>query len=171
MKKILISLAVVCLLFSISACAASGGNGEAGFGENDLIFVLNDKEFVLDGDVSALISELGDGFTLYEAPSCLYDGTDKTFEYVGVTIYTYPLNGKDLIDEIQLTDGTYSTSKDISVGSTTEDVIEAYGEDYADEGGIITYRMVPDDAKSPCLYFITEGGIVTGISYYSASNM
>lgn len=171
MKKIIAVCTLIFMLFALSACGDPKDSGEAAFGEGDLIFELNNKAFALDEDVSGLLSELGNDFSLSEAPSCLYDGTDKTYEYEGITIYTYPLNGKDLIDEIQLTDSKYSTAKGITVGSTPDDVIGAYGEDYADEGGIITYRLVADDANSPCLYFIVEGGLVAGISYYSASNM
>lgn len=171
MKKIIAVCVLVLMLFALSACAGSGGNGKAAFGETDLIFTLNGNEFALDSDVSGLLRELGDEYSLSEAPSCLYDGTDKTYEYEEISIYTYPLNGKDLIDEIQLTGSSFKTAKGITIGSTRDDIVNAYGEDFADEGGIITYSLIPGDANSPCLYFTVEDGLVTGISYYSASNM
>lgn len=171
MKRLLKVSAMVFMLTLLCACATPNISEKGSFGENDLIFELNNKKFYLDGDASVLLRELGEKYSYSEACSCLYNGNDKTFEYTGISIYTYPLDGKDLIDEIQLTDSTYSTTKGICVGSTIEDIIATYGADYIDESGVITYRLAPDDMNSPCIYFMNENGLITGISFYSASNM
>lgn len=175
--RLITALALVFILILLTACGEKSGDkdgtGDApiGINEKDLVFAISDKEFLLNSDVEPLLEVLGQDFMLSEAPSCLYEGNDKTFEYEGIAIYTYPMDGKDLIDEIMLTDKQYKTNRGISVGSTMEELTAAYGEDYIEEGNMITYRLNPDDMKSPCLYFIINDGTVESISYYSASNL
>lgn len=164
-------LLIICFLMALfSACGGPDENKD-GIREEDLLFAINEKAFSLGGDVKPLLDELGEDYELSEAPSCLYEGMDKSFEYDGISIYTYPLDGKDIIDEIQLNGKQYKTGRDISVGDTLEDITAAYGEDYVEEGDVITYRLNTDDIKSPCIYFIMRDGVVESISYYSASNL
>jgi len=175
--RLITTMALVFILILLTACGEKSGDKDGtddaskAITEKDLVFTIGDKEFLLNSDVTPLLEALGQDFVLSEAPSCLYEGNDKTFEYGGIAIYTYPLNGKDLIDEIMLTDKQYKTSRGISVGSTMEELTAAYGEDYIEDGNMITYRLNPDDMKSPCLYFIINDGTVESISYYSASNL
>jgi len=74
--------------------AAGTVNKEGSFTEADLVFEINGLRVELNSDASVLLKELGDGYDLEEAPSCLYDGMDKTFTYTnGIEIYTYPVDG------------------------------------------------------------------------------
>lgn len=169
MKRI--TAVIICMLILVSACAGGIKQESKGFGKSDLNFELNGKVFALNSDVKALLTELGDSYEFSEAPSCVYEGTDKTYEYAHISIYTYPVKDKDHIDEIVLTGSSYKTVKSIRTGSTLEEVVAAYGNNYKDEGGMITYRLEPDNMKSPSLYFVVEDGVVSSISYYSASNI
>ena len=103
--------------------------------------MVEGKTFFLNSDASELLEELGEDFAVSEAPSCVYDGTDKTFKYDSIAIYTYPNGQKEIIDEIILLNDTFLTSKGIKVGSTTEEVIRAYGEKYIKKGEIMTYSL------------------------------
>jgi len=171
MKYGSIAFLLICLIIALSACGGDAKQTSGSFGENDLQFEVNSKVFELNSDVKSILAALGDGYTFSEAPSCVYDGTDKTYEYPGISIYTFPQDQKDCIDEIVLTGNTYKTGKGVTVGSTLEDLVAAYGSDYRDEDGVITYRLKPDDLKSPCLYFVMDEGRVSSVSYYSASNI
>ncbi|MGI6562488.1 MAG: hypothetical protein ACOX3Q_08015 [Clostridia bacterium] len=162
--QILIPILLTVLLFS--ACKKTDS-----FSEADLEFTVNGKVFTLDSDAALLLEELGEPEEVQEAPSCLYEGMDKVYTYKGVEIYTYPYEGKDLIDEIFITDSAYETKRGIKVGDTKEDLIKAYGEDYVDEGGIYRYALKKGDLDSPCIYFTIDNDIITGISLYSASNI
>ncbi|MDD4494330.1 MAG: hypothetical protein PHV32_08295 [Eubacteriales bacterium] len=170
----LIPIVLVLVLSSaltlLSACGKKADESKA-LQEADLKFIYNDMTFELDSDVQPLLKELGSDYEFSEAPSCVYEGTDKAYEYSGIAIYTYPLNGKDLIDEIILTDSEYETNKGIRVGSTKEDIVAAYGEEYIEEGNMHTYRLHKEQADSPCIYFVLNNGTVESISFYSASNM
>lgn len=162
--------AITLFLILLIACLCSCSKTDS-ISAKDLEFKVNNKTFLLDTDVIPLLEELGDGYKLSEAPSCVYEGMDKMFSYEEVEIYTYPLEGKDLIDEICFIDSTYETNRGISVGDSKDDLIKAYGEDYTDEGGVLKYSMKKGDLNSPCIYFILDEDVITGISLYSASNI
>lgn len=172
-KKNITLIFVLVLIPIISLLAACGNKGSEAkaLEKDDLSFSYNGKTFELDSDVQYLLDGFGSDYEFSEAPSCVYEGTDKVYEYPGLAVYTYPLNGKNLIDEIVLTDAKYTTSKGIKVGSTKEEVVASYGGDYIEEGGMLTYRLDKAKDDSPCIYFILNNGTVDSISYYSASNM
>lgn len=161
---------IICILFLLTILLSSC-SGTGSLSEKDLEFVVNGQVFRLDQDVVPLLEALGDGYETAEAPSCVYDGMDKTFMYDSVEIYTYPLNNKDLIDEIAFLDSTYETKRGISIGDTKDDLIKAYGEEYIDEGGVYRYELKKGDLDSPCIYFTLDKDTIVGISLYSASNM
>ena len=93
----------------------------------------------------------------------MYVGEDKMFEYGEITILTYPMDGKDLIDEIYFTGGDFETGKGIKIGSTLEEVKAAYGENGFDKDGSYVYFLSGDvnDLKSPQLIFELSDGIVS----------
>lgn len=181
MKRILIAI----LLFAavvLSACTntaqqvskdttASLKIGE--FKQEDLVFVIENKKFPLNTDVASLLEAFGTEYTLTTAPSCVYDGEDKEFAYSFVVIFTYPLEGKDLIDEIYITDSNYETSKGIKIGSTLEEIKKQYGSLGFNVDSSYVYVLSGDinDLKSPKLYFDIADEKVIGFSYYAASNI
>lgn len=144
---------------------------QGGFTAEDLVLQLDGQPVKLAEDIAPLLQKLGDGYELEEAQSCLYAGMDKTFTYPGITILTYPMDGKDVIDEIDLTDATYKTPKGVSVGQTMDDIVAAYGSNYYDDGGIIIYTTAdnPADVKSPRLYFTFAEGKINLIGFYSGT--
>ena len=175
-RRVFFPIACSCLL--LSACqecreqAPSIPTPPGQFGEQDLVFMVNGRSFALNSDVQVLLRELGPEYRLTEAPSCVYDGTDKSFEYASISLYTYPLGGTDLIDEIILTGPEFQTPKGLRVGNTLQQAVESYGANYRNDGGIIYYCLDPDvGVRSPCLYLVMEGDAITSISFYSASNV
>jgi len=170
MRRITIIIMVFVLLFAFSAC---GDKEQAGFSESDLIFEYNGEAFALDSDASLLVAALGEGYEFSEAVSCAYKGMDKTYSFGDIDIYTYPLDDIDRIDEIYIMSDKYSTKKGITVGSTLDDIVEAYGESYTDLGGgmlVIAPEGTPEDTSAPCIYFIMDSDTVVEFSFYSASN-
>lgn len=95
------------------------------------------------------------------------------FEYAFATIFTYPLDGKDLIDEIDIFQEEYKTNKGIGPGSTLDEVKTQYGDKGFDQDGMYVYVLSGniDDLKSPKLYFEFVDDKVSSISYYGASNV
>jgi hypothetical protein len=145
----------------------------AALAEDDIAFALDGAQYRIKTDIQPLLSALGPDYVLDAAPSCLFTGEDKTFTYPDVLITTNPIDGKDIIDEIDLTSNKYATARGIRVGDTVEQVKAAYGDNCTDDGYIVTYFLsgVKDDLKSPQLYFVITDGKVETIGFYGASNI
>ena len=181
MKKLIIILLTISLLV-LGACGQQQTSEDTEavddyfvigeFREIDLIFDYNNVSYPLNSEAAPLLEALGSEYTETTAPSCVYDGEDKMFEYDNMTIYTYPTDGIDMIDEIYFFGGDFQTTKDIKIGSTLEEVKEQYGQGF-DKGSTYEYVLSgdKDDVKSPRLTFEISDGKVTGISFYSASNV
>ena len=169
LKKTRFVILLVMLLIVLSACAA-----KTGLTEEDLIFGVNGQTFALDSDASKLVEALGEDYSFSEAVSCAYVGMDKVYAYDGISVFTYPLDDIDRIDEIYITSDAYSTEKGITVGSTLEDIQKAYGKEAIDEDGdgllVLTTEGPSIDTDQPCLYFVMDGDTVLEFSFYSASN-
>ena len=125
-------------------------------------FEYNGTSIYMNTDVVPVIEALGEARDYFEAESCAFKGLDKVYSYPGIEISTYPMDGKDYISSLDLADDTVSTPEGIYLGSTVDDVIAAYGEDYQESLGSYTYTK--DDSK---LQFITMDGEVIGITYFA----
>ncbi|MBQ3987178.1 MAG: hypothetical protein II629_00280, partial [Ruminococcus sp.] len=84
--------------------------------------------------MSSVLSKLGKAVNVSSAPSCHGDGEDKTYEYNGFTIYTYPGGGNDLVLEVNVLSSAVPTSKGIKVGSSLNDITAVYGNGYTTDG-------------------------------------
>jgi hypothetical protein len=129
--------------------------------EGDYKYTTNDGITInLDQDVTEVLDSLGKPMETFEAPSCAFNGVDKTFLYGSYQIVTYPIDNEDHISTIDLLDDTVITEEGISLGSTQEEVVAAYGEDYSENNGFYTYTS--DKSQ---LTFATEDGVVKQITY------
>ena len=138
--------------------------------EKDLGVEIGGKVYYLREDSAALLAALGDGFEYSEMVSCVYDGKDKTYTYPGITVNTVPVGGKDVIEMITLTDGTYATLRGAKVGDALSSVTELYGADYFDDG-YLTYSITndPEDIEAERIQFEPLGDAVGTIYIYSPS--
>lgn len=137
-------------------------------GRSKYTFVSGDIRLPMNEEFSALRDALGEPLSYYEAESCAFQGLDKTFNYPGFELVTYPNGDKDYISDIYFTDGTVATPEGIHIGSTLEEVKAAYGEGYtADDFGI--YYTYTDGGTQ--LKFGTEDGVVTEIEYVALNDL
>ncbi|MBQ8942166.1 MAG: hypothetical protein IJ062_10060 [Firmicutes bacterium] len=112
------------------------------------------KEIYLDSDINAV--GLGTPLDYSEAPSCNYDGLDKVYTYDGISIYTYPNAGKDLINEIEVDSTSILYNNTLGIGKTVSDVKNTLGEPTSIEGN--TYRY---DSGNSYTYFYFENNTVS----------
>lgn len=152
-----------------SATTAVGGQ-PSDLSMEDMSIEIDGNRYSLLGESAGLIAALGEPAAFSEAPSCLYEGTDKTYDYTDLVVYTITKGGVDLIDGIDLVSNRYATRRGIAVGADADSVIKAYGEPVNADYDLV-YQADPSlGDSSPSLTFVLDGERVSIISLYSGSN-
>ena len=144
--------------------------------EHDLGISINDQWFPIQHDVRGLLDAIDGNYVLSTAPSCVFEGEDKEFDFGGVLISTNPNpdGTRDIWFSIYITCEDFPTSRGVRVGSTLEEILAAYGSRYFWEGNnVITYSIsgIPGDISSPCIQFTLSDGIVIAIEIYFPTNV
>jgi len=114
----------------------------------------------MDQNMESVIAMLGEPMGVFEAPSCAFDGIDRVFRFPGVQIHTYPSGDEDFVHTISLQDDTVATTGGVFLGQTLDDVIEAYGDDFVQEYGMVTFTR-----GLTTLSFLVESNMVIAITY------
>lgn len=116
-----------------------------------------------DMDMDAVLSQLAEAKSVFEAPSCAGQGIGYTYDFGAYKVETYPNEGVNYIAYIMLQNDTVSTMEGIDLSMTREDIIAAYGDGYEEtEKGLIYEK---DGMK---LKFIFDGDAIVSIEYASA---
>lgn len=138
---------------------------------DDMILILNDNIFNFGEDASKLLDFLGKPNEVSEILSCYYDGYDKIYKYDNVDVVTYPKDGKDILNEVLFYDDSYTFKGGVKVGSTKEEVIRSYGNEFLMENNALIYKLKKDknDKASPRVTFIFKDNVVITIDFYSGS--
>lgn len=130
--------------------------------EPGYVFVYQDATISVDGEMAPVLEALGEPASYYEAESCAFKGLDKIYTYNDFQIETYPQGEKDLVSLILFKTDAIATPEGIYVGSLEEELMDAYGRDYAEERGMIVYEK-----NGMKLCFIVTDGAVSSIQYVS----
>ena len=143
---------------------------------NDMGISINGQWFPIQKDVSALLNILGDNYSLSTAPSCVFEGEDKEFDFGDLLISTNPNpdGTKDIWYSVYITSEDFPTARGIRVGSSLDEVKAAYGSNFFWESqSIITFSIsgIEGDITSPCIQFTVTDGIVTAIEIYYPTNV
>lgn len=126
------------------------------------VFIYNDIVMEMDAEASAVLEQLGEANSYFEAPSCAFEGIDKMYTYGSFELDTYPTGDKDYISAVIFKDDTITTPEGVGIGDSREKLTEAYGDGGAEEAGMIVYRK--DDMK---LCFIIQDDSIASIEYRS----
>ena len=116
-----------------------------------------------DVDMKGILEQLGEPVSYFEAESCAFQGLDKTYTYEHFRIETYPGGETDRISSIIFLDDIEETQEGIGIGMTKEDMENAYGTEYEENGGMTVYTK---DGKH--LSFLVKDGVIESIEYSSA---
>lgn len=192
-KKLLAVVLSVCMVsaFALAGCGDSGsgnegsGNDADGSGENQeaengaegensgeddasggkgYVFTANGVEIAVDADMGPILEALGDDYSYFEEPSCaIPDTTAKIYTYSGFEVDTYQDGDTDLVGSIILKDDTVATAEGVDLSMTKADVVEAYGEEYTEEGTALVYTK-----DGMTLSFILDGDNIASIQYDSS---
>ena len=171
-KNLSLSIAVLLMLCIVAACSGqTAPKAPTGaFSEQDLGIALDGEVYYLREDSAPLLAALGNEFEYSEMVSCVYDGKDKTYTYSGIIINTVPVDGKDVIEMITLTDATYETLRGAKVGDALSTLSELYGTDCFDDS-YITYSITNDPSaiQAERIQFEPSGDAIGKIYIYSPS--
>jgi len=186
MKKIALFLIIVVMAVAMIGCSEETPAVEVAaepaiefvvptgdFNEADMVFVHNGVTYPISTDVAGLIQLFGE-YDEIACPSCAFVGEDKTLLFADAEVYTYPIEDVDMINEIFILGGEYTTSRGIGIGSTMDEVKAAYGENGFDQGMSYVYVVsgAIDDTMSQRLYFdFDENGMVKSFSYFGANGV
>lgn len=123
-------------------------------------FTVNGVTIPMNVDFAPIHEKLGKEAQYFEAASCAFQGLDKIYTYSGYEINTYPNGDKDYVASVYFLDDSVSTEEGIYLGSTLDEVIAVYGEDYTEDSGEYTYTLGETE-----LSFIIEDDSVVSITY------
>lgn len=149
--KRFISLALACLL--LVCFVGCDGGSEA----KNYVFDSNGTEIKVGADADAVVSALGEAQNVVETPSCGGGAEpDREYTYAGFKFNTVNENGKNVIVKIILTDDSVSTPEGVSISSSREDVIAAYGESYTENAsGALVYT----DGETKLMFGFTDSAV------------
>lgn len=116
----------------------------------------------MHGKASGLLQKAGRPKSKSESKSCAYDGMDRTYTYRDFVVKTYSKskNGTEYINSIELLTSKVSTKEGVKVGSSKNDVIDAYGRATA-KFGVYTYTK----GKCRLMIEMNEDDKVSRITY------
>jgi len=140
------ALLLAALLLALMAFAGAEDAPEA-LSEDDFVFVYDETPYSFGMDPAELIAAItaheGAAPEVFAAESCLYDTMD--YEYYGAEITVgscHPQGGPDeAINCFMVYGGEWTTARGIGIGSTLEEVVSAYGTDYAEEADTVVYAI------------------------------
>lgn len=180
MKKLLCILLAAAALLSLAACASSAGTPQTTPGtqppavqpdstessptspseeEAPLAFVYQGTTIAVNAPAEPILAALGEPKSYTEETSCAFDGLDKTYFYGSFYLQTYPAEDGERVFCLWLVDDAVSTPEGIYIGSTEQQVKDAYGEDSLDGTTCVVTR---GDCK---LTLILTDGAVSSIQY------
>jgi len=184
MKKLLCVLLAAAALLSLAACAPSGEpaakepapttppavtqapavqpestEGAPNEEANVLAFVYNGTTIQPNAPAEPILSALGEPKSYTEETSCAFDGLDKTYFYGSFYLQTYPAADGERVFCLWLVDDAVTTPEGIYIGSTEQQVKDAYGEDSLDGNSCIVTQ-----GESKLTLLLTDG-VVSSIQY------
>ena len=126
------------------------------------VFEYQGVRIGMDMEASPIIAALGEPASYFEAPSCAFEGLDKTYSYGSFEIDTYEQDGRDFISCVFFCDDLIETPEGVALFETKEDMTAAYGESFKEEYGMLVYEK-----EGMKLRFLVEENEITSIEYVS----
>lgn len=149
-------------------------DGEALTLERDLGLVINGVYYGVYSPVEGLLATLGEPEETISSPSCVFVGEDFEYDYAFGSLFTSPIDEKNIWYEFYIFDVGMVTTRGLAVGDSAEKIVEKYGTNYYSEGdGMYTYSLSgdPQDYASPCMIFETAEDVIISIDIYYPTNV
>lgn len=151
-------IALFCMMFAMllgTVSTVSAAPKGYGFTYKRVTVYMNDS-------AKKLLDKAGRTKSKSESKSCAYDGMDRTYTYKDFVVKTYSKSakGSEYINSIVLLTSKVSTKEGIKIGSSKNDVIDAYGRARANFG-VYTYTK----GKCRLMIEMDSDDKVSGITY------
>ncbi len=165
MKRLLcILLALLCFVSMTAllvSCNDEGGNDEGDQPSNSPFYVVyKDVKIELNKSAEDVLKKLGEPKYEDNLGDCGGIGVQMKYTYDDITVNTLKEKDGEKIHKISFVNDIASTPKKISIGSTEQEVRDAYGEPSSYEDGRMTYKS--GDLK---LEFVIDNGEVKSVNY------
>ena len=171
MKKIFALVLALMLVLTMAAC---GGETPAATTEpkapavvgpttpdaSSWKYTVRGVDVMMHAEAAPVLEALGEPVSFTEEASCAFTGLDKTYNYGGFFLQTYPLNDVDYIYSLWLMDDSSTTPEGIYIGASQADVEAAYGTEGFN--GENAYILTGTTSK---LTIILIDGVVSSIQY------
>ena len=125
---------------SADAPAEPAGPAPTPKAESKYVMVYQGCTLPMNADFAPLLAYLGEPANYFEAESCAFEGMDKTYTYDAVEVITYPDDSVDRVSSVRILTNAVSTPEGITIGSTQEEVVAAYGDGYDAVGQQYSYE-------------------------------
>ena len=157
-----LSLALVCAIMLASALVSCNTDGEENEGgaSNPFYVNYNDTKIELDKKAESVLEKLGEPKYSDNLGDCGGIGVQMKYTYDDITVNTLKENDGEVIHKIGFLNDLVSTPKGISIGSSEQEVRDAYGTPSSEENGKLTYKS--GDLE---LEFTVKNGSVSAVNY------
>ena len=128
MKKILALCIALLLMASMVSCGGEV-NDDDNVPLNNYYVMYNGVQLEVGVDMNNYVSKLGD-YTSEDGEACGTDEKDVIYTLSGIEIETHVSGSSETVRQIKIVNDSQSTLKGITIGSTKDEVIAAYGKEY-----------------------------------------
>ena len=163
MKKILALCIALLLVFSLAACGGDNDGDDANNGGSsnakEYTFTYNGVKISVGVDAKPILAKLGNPEGEV-GEACGTDEKDVIYSLSGIELETHVKGDDEVIRQIKIINDSKSTDKGITVGSSKDEVIKAYGKSYK-EGSTGALRY--EGGSSEIEFHFSSSGNVSSI--------
>ncbi|MCC8069741.1 MAG: hypothetical protein LIO71_08335 [Ruminococcus sp.] len=145
--------------------SSNASNGT--FEDSDMILTYNGQSISVDMNMSDILALIGDPYDYQSNLGCYNEWNDEVYIYNDIQVDANTNDGNIYKSRIiTILNSNVSTSKGIVIGSTVQDMENAYGTQYTDMGNVYVYTA----SNGNTLFFMAdENGIIFSIVYNSCN--
>ena len=170
MKKIIALVLALMLVLTMAACgesapettapAAPSVNTPATPDASSWKYTFQGIDILMHAPAAPILEALGDPVSYTEEASCAFSGLDKTYNFGGFFLQTYPIGDADYIYSVWLMDDSSETPEGIYIGASQAEVEAAYGTEGFNGSNAYILK-----GTTSTLTIILEDGVVSSIQY------
>ncbi|MBQ7636593.1 MAG: SGNH/GDSL hydrolase family protein [Lachnospiraceae bacterium] len=125
------------------------------------IFSFKGVDVAMDAEAKALTKDMPEAKSVYEAPSCAFEGVDRVYDYGSFELNTYEVSGTEYVSAVIFKDDLVETGEGAYIGMTIDEVEALYGSGTEEGNG-----RVYEKGGMKLRFFLKEGH-VSQIQYLS----